>query len=174
MMGAAIERDVLAELSTAMAAYLRTMTATAQCLEKAWPEVGAAYRTRIHGLHSRLSFDVTRAAIKESSETLEAELQDFAGVVNRLQTERSVDLERGILALREMIDALSRQQHVYHEQLRQLAEQSATAAGKASDPAHFSATLAHLAETMKRDTVPELAKMDREAVLLGERLAGAA
>ena len=92
MLGAAIKRDVLAELSTAVASYLTTMAATAECLEKAWPEVGAPYRKRIQGLQSRLSFDVTRAAIKDSSETLQAELRDYAGVVNRLQTERNVDL----------------------------------------------------------------------------------
>ena len=172
MMGTAIERDVWAELSTAMAAYLRTMTATAECLEKAWPEIGAPYRTRIKGLHSRLSFDVTRAAIKESSETLEAELRDFGVVVNRAQTERTIDLERGILALREMMDAMSRQQHVYREHLRELAGQLATAAGTASDPAQFSAALVNLAETMKRETAPELTRMDREAASLSERLAG--
>ena len=102
MMGTAIERDVLAELSTAMAAYLTTMAVTAECMEKAWPEVGAPYRKRIQDLQSRLSFEVTRAAIKDSSVSLHAELKDFAEVVNRLQTERSLDLERGIVALREL------------------------------------------------------------------------
>jgi diguanylate cyclase (GGDEF)-like protein len=170
MMGAVIERDVLAELSTAMAAYLRIMTATGECLEKAWPEIGEPYRKRIQGLHSRLSFDVTRAAIKESSETLATELKDFAGVVNRARTESTVDLERGILALRDMIDAMSRQQNFYSQHLRALA----TEAGRVADPEQVAAALTSLAEIMKRETAPELEKMDQEAALLGERLAGPA
>ena len=108
VMSPAIERDVLAELSTAMVAYLKNMAAMGTCLEQAWPEIGLTYNKRIQGLHSRLSFEVTREAIRESSELLQAELKDYAEVVHRLQSERSIDMERGLLALREMNEAIAK------------------------------------------------------------------
>ncbi len=166
MMGAAVERDVLAELSTAMAAYLTAMSVTAECMEKAWPEVGAPYRKRLQGLQSRLSFEVTRAAIKDSSETLQSELKDFAEVVNRLQSERSVDLERGIVALRELIEILSHKQETFRKQLQELAADSPLD--------NMSAALTSLAENISREVAPTLAKMDSEVVSLGQRIAGPA
>lgn len=170
MMGAAIERDVLAELSAAMAAYLTAMTATAECMEKICPEAGAPYRRRLQGMQSRLSFDVTRLAIKESSDALQAELRDFAEVVSRRQSELSVDLERGILAVREEIDTLSHKQESYRQQLRGLA-QDLSGAARAD---HVAAELAALAENMSELVTPSLSRMDHEALLLGQRLAGAA
>lgn len=170
MLGAAIERDVLAKLSTAMAAYLTTMAVTAECMEKAWPEVGAPYRKRILGLQSRLSFEVTRTAIKDSSEALQAEIKDFAEVVDRLQTERSVDLERGVLALREEIETLSRKQEVYSARLRELA----TEIQSAVHPDRAAPALASLVDSMNEEVVPALTRMESEAVLLGQRIAGPA
>ena len=169
-MNPAIERDVLAELSAAMAAYLTNVTTLGDCLERAWPEVGAAYNKRIQGLHSRLSFDVNRDAIRESSQHLQAELKDYADVVSRLQNERSVDLERGLLALREMIEALSRRQKAQGESLRALAAQLPNVSGAAKVATELSA----LAGQVEQDTLPTLSKMDQEAVALGKRLAGAA
>ena len=51
-MSPAIERDLLGELSNAVAAYLSTMGVTADCLEQSFPEVGSPYRKRIHSLLS--------------------------------------------------------------------------------------------------------------------------
>lgn len=165
MTGAAIERDVLAELGAAMAAYLTSMSVTAECMEKAWPEVGAPYRKRIQGLQSRLSFEVTRAAIKDSSETLHAELKDFSEVVNRLQTERSLDLERGIVALRELIETLSHKQEACSKHLQELAAEA---------PGNIAAALKSLAENIGKEIAPTLTKMDGEIVSLGQRIAGTA
>lgn len=166
-MSPVIERDVLAELSTAMAAYLKNMAAVGTCLEQAWPDIGVTYNKRIQGLHSRLSFEVTRDAIRESSELLQTELKDYAEVVHRLQSERSIDMERSILALREMTDALSRQQRALSESLRALAS-------RMTDPAMTASELAILAAQLEQETLPTLSKMDDEAIELGRRLAGAA
>lgn len=149
-----------------MAAYLTSMSVTAECMEKAWPEVGAPYRKRIQGLQSRLSFEVTRAAIKDSSETLQAELKDFSEVVNRLQTERSLDLERGIVALRELIETLSHKQETFRGQLQEIAADSPRA--------NVSETLTTLMDRISQEIAPTLAKMDSEVVSLGQKIAGAA
>jgi len=180
MMSTAIERDVLAELSTAVAAYLTTMAATADCLEQSWPEIGAPYRKRIHGLQSRLSFDVTREAIKDSAETLAEELKDYACVVSRLQNERSVDLERGILALADMIDALTKQQGSYRECLRDLAAQverapyPADARAYSEMVAQQTAGLRNLAEAMSAEATSLHTQMSSQTAALEELLAGPA
>ncbi len=179
-MNVAIERDVLAELSTAVASYLSAIAATAECLEQACPDVGGPYRQRLLRLRSRLSFDVTREALKDSTETLVAELKDYAGVVNRVQTQRGVEMQRGILALRDMIETLAQRQEFHGDRLRQFAAQveqtpcPADPRAYAEVAARQAASLRSLGEGMNREAASTITRMRGEMAGLDGRLADAA
>ena len=174
------ERDLLGDLSNAVAAYLSAMAVTADCLEQTYPDVGGPYRQRIHSLRSRLAYDASREAIKDSSETLQAELKDYAGVAHRVRTQRSVELERGVLALGDIIENLAQRQEFYGNRLRQFAAQVEKAAYPA-DPQSFSevvaleaASLRGLVESMNQEAASMVTQMRERMIELDQRLAGTA
>jgi len=179
-MNVLIERDVLAELSTAVASYLSALTVTADCLEQTCPDVGGPYRQRLLRLRSRLSFDVNVEAIKASTETLIAELKDYASVVERVRTQRRVEVDRGMLALRDMIETLAQRQEFHGEGLRQFAAQLEQTPHAADARAHSEAgalhasSLRNLAESMDREAASTITRMREEITELDGRLAGAA
>src|SRR5258708_16665181 len=140
-MSPAIERDLLGELSNAVAAYLSTMTVTADCLEQSFPEVGGPYRNRIQSLLSRVSFDATREAIADSSQALQDDLKDYATVARQVRIKRSLELERGVLALSDIVENLTQRQDFYSSRLRKFAEQMEKASYPA-DAKTFSEVLA--------------------------------
>ena len=113
-------RDLMAELANAVAAYLSTMEVTADCLEESYPEVGTPYRKRIQALQSRVSYDATPKEIKDSAQAIQAELRDYASVAKRVRTERSVELEREVLALGDIIENLAERQAYFGRRLRDL------------------------------------------------------
>jgi hypothetical protein len=121
MMSAAIERDYLAELSSAVACYLRTLSAIAGCLGQASPEVGPTYGKRMEKLRARLSFQPTREAIHDSLEIVEAELRDYAVVAARDRDQRDLDLRRAIFKLEGIIEAMALRRDCHGSQLRELA-----------------------------------------------------
>ena len=121
-MSPAIDRDLLGELSNAVAAYLTTMGVTADCLEKSFPEVGGPYRKRIHSLLSRVSFDATREAIANSAHVLQEDLQDYAAAANEVRIQRSLELERGVLALGDVVDKQTRRLEFFSDSLLKFAE----------------------------------------------------
>ncbi len=179
-MSAPIERDLLGDLSHAVAAYLSVLAATADCLEKTNPDVGGPYRQRINRLRSRLAFQATREAIQESSLTVQEELKDYAGVASRALTQRSVDLERGILALGDIIENFTQCQEAYGNRLRQFAAQMEKAAYP-DDPKTFSevmalqsASLRGLVENMNQEAASMAAQMREQTASLDRRLAGTA
>lgn len=174
----AIERDLLGELSNAVAAYLSTMSVTADCLEQTFPDVGGPYRQRIQRLRSRVSFDANRDAIKDSAETLQAELKDYARIANYMRTQRSVELERGILALGDIIETLTQRQDFYSNRLRQFATQL-EAADFREDSQSFSdlmagqaARLRDVVDGMNHEAAAMVTQMREQMVELDQRLAG--
>jgi len=164
-MSPAIERDLLGELSNAVAAYLSTMTVTADCLEQSLPDVGGPYRKRIHSLLSRVSFDASREAIADSAQVLQDDLKDYATVAKQVRIKRSLELERGVLALSDMVENLTTRQEFYNNRLRKFAEQMEKAAYP-SDPNTYSelmalqgAALRGLVENMSQEAGAMAAKM---------------
>ena len=180
-MSPVIERDLMADLSNAVAAYLSTMAVTADCLEQTYPDVGGPYRQRIHRLRTRVSYyDATREAIKESAETLHGELKDYARIANHIRTQRSVELERGILALGDIIENLTQRQEFYGNRLRQFAAQVEQATHPA-DPQSFSdvmglqaAGLRGVVESMSHEAASMVTQMREQMIELDQRLAGTA
>jgi len=179
-MSPALERDLLGELSNAVAAYLSTMTVTADCLEQSFPEVGAPYRKRIHSLLSRVSFDATREAIADSSQALQDDLKDYATVAKQVRIKRSLELERGVLALSDIVENLTQRQDFYSSRLRKFAEQMEKATYP-SDATTYSEVLAlqaaalrGLVENMSQEAGSMAAKMREQMTELDQRLAGAA
>ena len=169
----------MADLTNAVAAYLSVMAVTADCLEHAFPEVGAPYRQRIQRLQTRVSFDATREAIKESAQVLDAELTDYASVANRVRKERSVELERGVLALGDIIETLAQRQEFHGSRLRQFAEQLEKAAYP-KDAKSFSALMTLQAaglrgsvEKMNQEAVSMVTQMRDRMREMDQRLAGA-
>jgi GGDEF domain-containing protein len=161
-------RDLLAELSNAVAAYLSTMEVTAECLDESYPEVGSRYRKRIQALQSRVSYDATPKEIRESAKAIQAELRDYANVAKRVRTERSVDMEREILALGDIIENLAERQAHFGRRLREFAAQ----VGKAM-PVE-AAGLHGVVDSMSHETAAMVGKMREQMVVLDQRLAGAA
>ena len=179
-MSPAIERDLLGELSNAVAAYLSTMTVTADCLEQSLPDVGGPYRKRIHSLLSRVSFDASREAIADSAQVLQDDLKDYATVAKQVRIKRSLELERGVLALSDMVENLTTRQEFYNNRLRKFAEQMEKAAYP-SDPNTYSelmalqgAALRGLVENMHQEAASTSTKMREQMTELDQRLAGAA
>ena len=179
-MSPAIERDLLGELSNAVAAYLSTMAVTADAMEQAFPEVGIPYRKRIHSLLSRVSFDATREAIADSAQALQDDLKDYATVAKQVRIKRSLELERGVLALSDIVENLTHRQEFYSARLRTFAEQMEKAAYP-SDAQTFSevmalqgAALRGLVENMHQEAGSMAAKMREQMTELDQRLAGAA
>jgi GGDEF domain-containing protein len=179
-MSVPIERDLLGDFSHAVAAYLSVLGATAECLEQTYPDVGGPYHQRINRLCSRLTFHATREAIKESSQTVQEELKDYASVASRVFIQRSVDLERGILALGDIIDNLTQRQEAYGNRLRQFAAQMEKATYP-DDPKTFSevnalqaAGLRGLVDSMNQEAASMAAQMREQTAKLDQRLAGTA
>src|SRR5712691_1637422 len=123
-----MERDLLAELSSAVACYLTAIAATANCLEQACPNVGGPYRQRIQRLRARLVFDPTRESLEEGKESFEAELKDYAASASTYLKERSVEMERGLLALSGIIEHLGQRHQVFSFRLKQFTSQVENAA----------------------------------------------
>jgi len=172
--------DLLAELSNAVAAYLSTLAVTADCLEQTYPDVGGPYRARIQALGTRVSYDATPQAIRESAQAVQAELEDYASVAHRVRTERSVEMERGILALGDIIENLAQRQTHYGNRLRQFAKQVQKATYP-EDAKTFSevvaleaAGLRGLVESMSQETAVMVTQMREQMVELDQRLAGTA
>jgi GGDEF domain-containing protein len=177
----AYDRDHLADFSNAVASYLNVMAATGDCLEQTYPEVGNLYRQRIHRLRTRVAFQATREAIKESASTLEVELKDFAQVTNRVLTQRSVELTRGILALGDLIEKLAKRQEYFGNRLLYLSSQvdnlaapAALPAGDPSEGATQAAGIRGLVESMGLEASSMLAQMRERMNDLEQRLAGTA
>jgi GGDEF domain-containing protein len=179
-MSPVIERDLLGELSNAVAAYLSTMGVTADCLEKSFPEVGGPYRKRIHSLLSRVSFDATREAIADSAHVLQDDLKDYATVANDVRIQRSLELERGVLALGDIVDDLTQRHEFFRSRLRKFAEHME----KSTYPADTNsfrevmalqaAALHGLVDNMSQEARSMSAKMLEQMIDLDQRLAGAA
>ena len=158
----------MAELSNAVAAYLSTMEVTAECLDESYPEVGSPYRTRIQALQSRVSYDATPKEIRESAKELHAELRDYASVAKRVRTERSVELEREILALGDIIENLAGRQAHFGRRLREFAAQVEQAMPVEAAGLHG------VVDSMSHETAAMVGRMRKQMVELDQRLAGAA
>jgi GGDEF domain-containing protein len=177
---ASIQHDHLADLSHAVAAYLNIMGATADCLEQAFPDAGGPYRQRIHRLRARVGFDATREAIHTSSQTLQDELKDYSGVVSRILTQRSVELERGILALGDFIDDLNQLQQIQSNRIESFATRlenipfPADAHSFSEAMVRQSTGLRSLAGEMTQETASLLASIREQMADIDRRLAGAA
>jgi GGDEF domain-containing protein len=174
------QHDHLADLSHAVAAYLNVMGATADCLEQAFPDAGGPYRQRIHRLRARVGFDATREAIHNSAQTLQDELKDYSGVVSRILTQRSVELERGILALGDFIDDLN-QLHQIHSNCIETFAARLESTPFPENPQRFAEALAQqstglrgLAGEITQESASLLARIREQMADIDRRLAGAA
>jgi GGDEF domain-containing protein len=178
-MSPALERDLLGELANAVAAYLSTMTVTADCLEQSFPEVGSPYRKRIQSLHSRVSYDASREAVADSAQILQDDLRDYATIAKQVRIKRGLELERGVLALSDIVENLTHRQEFYSSRLRKFAEQMEKATYPA-DATTFSEVLAlqaaalrGLVEGMSQESASMAIKMREQMTELDQRLAGA-
>ncbi len=165
-------RDLLGDFSNAVAAYLNVTAALADCLEQACPDVGGPYRQRIQRLRSRVAFDATREAIKDSAQTLEAELKDYAIVANRVMTQKSVELESGILALSDAIEGLAQRQDRFGHRLRELAAQMES--DRDGVMTQRGAELTGLVDVMTGEVTSIVTQLREQMVELDQQLVGAA
>lgn len=167
-MGPQAGRDLMAEVTNAVAAYLSTMAVTAECLDESYPEVGSPFRKRIQALQSRVSYDATPKEIRESAIAMQGELRDYASVAKRVRTERSVELEREILALGDIIENLAERQAHFGRRLREFAAQVAKAMPVEAAGLHG------VVDSMSHETSTMVVQMRERMVELDQRLAGAA
>ena len=163
-----------------MAAYLNVLSATGDCLEQAFPDVGGPYRQRIHSLRSRVAFDANREAIKGSAQTLQAELKDYAGLASRVRAAHTVEMERRVQAFGELVENLNGLQAACGARMGALANRIESAPA-APDPEAFArraqeqaGELRGLAREMNQETESMLARMREQMLELDRRLASIA
>lgn len=173
-----MEQDLLAELSSAVACYLTAMAATADCLEQACPNAGGPYRQRIRRLRARLAFAPTRESLEEGKESFEAELKDYAAVASSYLKERSVEMERGLLGLSDIIEHLGQRHEVFSFRLKEFTSQMENAAYP-SGPEDWAkavtlraAELRNCIESMEHETASAIKGLFQELAELDRRLAG--
>jgi GGDEF domain-containing protein len=167
------ERDYLADLSSSVASYLKTLTAVGDCLGQACREVGSPYRKRIGQLRARLSFQPTRQAIQESVGTMEAELSDYAAVAAQYLDQHDLALRCAILTLEDIIESLARRSEFHGSQLQELTARLETTSP--ADPAHWVKAAAELrrgTESMGQETAAMLTRMREEMAAVEKRLRG--
>jgi GGDEF domain-containing protein/NTP pyrophosphatase (non-canonical NTP hydrolase) len=168
-----IERDYLADLSSSVACYLRTLTAVADCLGQACREVGGPYRRRIGQLRARLSFEPTREALKDSARTLEEELKDYATVVARYWDHHDLDLRCAILTLEDIVEGMAHRNEFHRSRLQELAARMEAAnPGDSAHSARAAAELRQCIDSMGHETGSMLTRMREEAAAVEERLRG--
>jgi len=114
-------------LHTAVNCYLSTLSAVANCIGDACPEVGGLYRHRLSRLRSRLAFDSSPDAMVESSASVEAELTEFAKKSSLYVAQHGVELRSAIATLEEVVHSLAQRQDFYGARLRQFAGQMESA-----------------------------------------------
>lgn len=102
------ERDHLAELSGAVAAYLAAMRSAGECVTNACPGVGEPFGQRILKLQARLAFDPTRESIHQSVGVLSTELKDFAIKASTHNQQLAMEVRRAMAAIERGVDALER------------------------------------------------------------------
>ncbi len=69
-----------------------------------------------------------REAIADSAQALQDDLKDYATVAKQVRIKRSLELERGVLALSDIVENLTQRQEFYSNRLRKFAEQMEKAA----------------------------------------------
>lgn len=111
------QRDHLAELGAAVRAYLSAMRAAGECVSGACPGVGEPFGQRILKLHSRLAFDPTAEAVRQSVDTLQAELKDFSTMAAAYNKRLAMEVRRGIAALEQGVDGLDHCTHLFASEL---------------------------------------------------------
>jgi GGDEF domain-containing protein len=116
-------RDHLADYSSVVASHLLTLAAISDCLGAACPEVGSLYRDRLSRLRGRLSYEPTREKIASTTQTVEAELRDYATAVARYQSQHELELRSAIVVLENLIESTARRYQFHGFQLEQLAAQ---------------------------------------------------
>ena len=161
------ERDLLSELSSAVAAYLRTVGAAGECLSKACPEVGIPYRKRLAQLRTRLSFEPKREAIQDSVKVVEAELEDFAVIAAEHFDRQALEYRRALLRLEEVVESMARSCDDGASRLREVAIRLETA-----NPGDAAELRRHV-EAMNREKESALDRLGEELNTAEERLRGA-
>lgn len=173
MMETVIERDHLSELSSAVSCYLSLLSSVADCLGQASPEVGGPYRTRIAQLRTRLFFQSTPKAIKNSLKTVEGELADYGAVAAQYQDRHGRELRRAIVTLENVVDALASRHDFHGTQLREMAERMENVEPGQSVPLNeVAGELRRCVDRMGKDTTSMLDRVRKEMAEVEERLRG--
>jgi len=168
--------EELSALQTAVASYLSTLRAVADCVGAACPEVGGPYRHRLSRLGSRLAFDTNPEAIAESNAVVEKELADYARKTARYIAQHGAELHQTIAAVETIVKSLAQRQDFYGARLRQFAAQMETTPYP-TDPEHFSEVVALQAsgllgciESMNNDTQSLVGRLRNELAQVSRRL----
>jgi GGDEF domain-containing protein len=118
----------LQALHAAVNCYLSTLTAMANCVGAACPEVGGLYRHRLSRLRSRLAFDSSPEAMEEGRAAVETELNEFAEKSSLYVAQHGIELRSAIAGLEDIVRSLTQRQDFYAARLRQFAGQMEIAA----------------------------------------------
>ena len=168
-----VERDYLAELGSAVASYLNVLTAVADCLGSACPEIGSPFRKRIAQLRTRLSFHPTPEALKTSAKAVESELKDYALAAARYSDEHDLVLRRAVLSLGDIIEAMAHRQDLDEARFRETTVRlETTGAEGAVSVTHAVVELRGYIENMGVETALMLGRLREEMVEVEERLRG--
>ena len=137
------------------------------------PEIGGPYRKRIEQLKTRVFFEATPKAIKNSLRVIEGELSDYAVVAAQHLDQHDLDLRRAIVALEQAMDRLAASYALHGSGLLDLASRI-----EASDPAGLMCSsvvageLRHRVQSMNLETDSTLKSVHQEITAVEERLRG--
>lgn len=174
MMEVNIERDYLAELSSAISCYLSLLSSVADCLGLACPEVGGPYRKRISQMRTRLFFQTNAKSMKSSLKSVEGELNDYAAVAAQFLDQHDLDLRRAIVTLERVIDTQSTCHDFHRTQLLDLATR-VEEPGLGQQPVsavELAGELRRSVESMTRETATMLDIVRKEVAGVEVRLRG--
>lgn len=169
-----VERDHLSELSSAITCYLSLLSAVADCMGLASPEVGGPYRKRISQLRTRLFFQTNSKSMKSSLKAVEGELNDYAVVAAQFLDRHDLDLRRAIVTLERVIDTQATCHDFHRTHLMELAARvDEPALGQQPVSAHeLAGELRRSVESMDRETASMLEIARKEVAEVEARLRG--
>jgi GGDEF domain-containing protein len=171
------EPDHLADFGAALAAYICALEIAGECVAEVCPEVGKASSQRIRKLRTRLAFQPTREAIRESTEALRRELKQYAVNASMRVDRRETEFRRGMAAIQEIAESWKRHNEFHASQLQQFTAQLERMEypihreeGKAA-VALPAATIREYGKTLIRETASAFQRMQEEMAAVEARLA---
>lgn len=171
------DRDYRADLGAAVAAYLSTLEAIGSCISESSGDVGRPFGARIQKLRTRVAFNPTSDAIRDSAEVIRGELMNF-GTLSAMQFEQhALEFERSASAVQHLLQTMVRRNDYFLSRLQGVADELRSAARPQDQhqrqalASEQSESLLALCESIGRETKSHVQAVQEELSAASDRLA---